>query len=195
MYNKFFIICCVLLYSCGTGPWASRKKFFEVYKDPIYENSVFELRLDGAYLEQLNSKEKARYRSFYVFYKSGYCITGFISEKKWRDSFLVFFKNIKIHPKTGYSVYKIKNDSVWINDFDFNPNLYYRWSINYKGKILNDSMFYLYENETALEGYPTEKQVKNFKFYQINELPDYETTSWYLKKKWYQKNVHESRKQ
>lgn len=84
--------------------------------------------------------------------------------------------------------------SLFIDSFGSNTNTYYRWVTNYECKVLNDSKIEVIRSITTFDNYPVQQFNTIYKFYPTEEIPDYKPTSWYLSKKWYKKNLHESRK-
>lgn len=182
------------LCSCGTGPWVTKKINFDLYKSSIFENHNVNVMTNGIYVETGELNKNIQVRKYYIFYKNGYCLSGTIPDKEWQKSFISSIKNIKPHLKTEYDIYKIKDDSILIDKFGSNPNTYYRWVTNYKGKIIGDSIIHLLKRETTFDYYSDETLSIFYKFFPTNEIPEYAPTSWYLEKKWYQKNLHKSRK-
>ena len=192
--KKIFIILAFALVSCGTGPWITYKENFDVYKKSIFENPKVSIKTNGIFVEQGELNNNSDYRAFMIFYRNGYCLLGKVDNAEWKISLSKFIQKLKLQSDQEFNLYRVANDSLFIDRFGSNKNLYYRWVKNYECKVLSDSEIEVIKSTTTFDNYPVQDLSIVYKFYPSTEIPDYKPTSWFIDKKWYNKNLHESRK-
>jgi hypothetical protein len=81
--------------------------------------------------------------------------------------------------------FSLKKDSIIIECFGENPNEIATYSFKYYGNIKEDSLSLSYENSN---------EIKYYKFIKDSNLPKLINVSRYVDKKWYQENLHYSRR-
>jgi len=187
--------CCILflLASC-VSPINCRKQF-TIYKNPN-NNIISECGFlkDGVFVS-LNGKN-----AFYL-YNDGLVKSILRTERANQLFWVCPEKEIyKILPDDEYfkkeiwGHYQIINDTILIQTFGLSNDQLCRRSVyETKGVVLNDSTIevfsyysYWFESEFI-------KEPNIYRFYKTEQKPD-STLAWFNKKRWYKKNLHESRR-
>lgn len=178
----------LLFFSCGLG--FINRKGFTVYKNPITGIQSTKIKTDGVFV---SIDQQRGIRGFYL-YRNGLYHYEYFKNNFWDSPQKELNCRKFFYVKSDdYGQYQILNDTIHIQDFYSNNNNFFRKNlINYKGLILNDSIikifsWYTKDNDNFLD------EPITYKFYKLSEKPD-STQAWFLNNKWYQKNVHESRK-
>lgn len=172
----------MFLASCGTGPWYINKKEYQVYKEPIYEQTDLRLNTHGYYLGANNATDIKGAPEVLVFQEDGYVTS--LSHTKYES-----VQNNESAVKQVLGWWKRKGDSLIIEQYgETNRNITSSvwW---YRGTINRDSTIVLYyQDENYVKG-PYE-----YRFVPDNRVPILQNTARYQSKKWYNDNIHSSRK-
>ena len=181
MKNKIksiiFIVIVFTFFACSSSLFVN-KNSYSLYKMPVIENINDNiLKTDGYYLEIENPKKS---REAKIFYKNGY-VASFHNFDNETENKIKSNQNID----TKMAWYILRKDSIIIEFFGENPNEIATYSFKYYGKIKGDTLSLSYENSSEIEYY---------KFVQNSNLTKLTNVSRYIDKKWYNKNLHYSRK-
>jgi hypothetical protein len=191
--NLFLLSFIIFLPSC-CGLFFCRKQF-NIFKEPIITNkSNYTIKTDGIYVSQNSSGSMA-------FYTNGIMKTIASNYPEGKD----FWKN----PETGFADlkafwnynsketwgnYTINGDSIKMQNFGWNGMEFCSRSVyEMVGKILNDSTIILYSDYSFWFKYDLINKPNIFGFYLTNKKPD-SSKAWFNNRRWYKKNIHESRK-
>jgi len=197
-FLKHFIIYLFIIVttiSCGTGPWFTTTKNFDIYMLPIYQDSLI-IKTNGVYIENGEIENPYRGIHFFIFYKNGYCLEGTINRKCWEKHALNCLSQYPINDNTQFGVYTLNNNNELRMDFLYsNKRLYTRWVTN-RFVIIKENTTVLNLRKTVVtpRTFSSSNPIRFYKFYAIDTLPEYKNTSWYLGKKWFQKKLHSSRR-
>ncbi len=217
MYFYMLVMVVIALYSCY------ERRYFTNYKQSIYSgNEKIKIRTDGVYLaKKIEYYKSMILREYLIFYSDGICLLkGITYLKSWdKQKFdSIHKKNSAFYySRNGFSdfgVYSIKDSILIIQNFEPMPS-YRRGVVNTYFKIVNDTTIlkYYYEytfRETFLPGHEGIEQYIDKDIFGIGKLTvklthpieynfyKYDNTdscqAWFYKKRWYKKNLHESRK-
>ena len=178
----------LFLFSCGLGP--INRRGFNVYEKPITNSKSIRIKTNGVYVSISNKDGK---RGFYL-YKNGLYHSEYFGDNFWNSPQKALSKRKPYYNLSkNFGQFQIYDDTINIQNFYSNNNEFFRKQlIHYRGLILNDSTIKILswfgnDNVEIL----TEPMI--YRFYKSSDKPD-STKAWFLNKKWYQKNVHESRK-
>lgn len=175
----------LILQSC-----VNKIKDFTVYKIPkVVGNESKIMNLSGIYVSS-NDNPPA-----YFFYDNGMVKTVGLNQFKKVNS-KIYFDNY-YDCKENWGHYFIEGNNITIQKFNkHNEEIFKRWIIEEKGIILNDTTIILYTRKSfwANQINSEEKMDSILLILKpVNIKPD-STQAWFLNKKRYRKNVHESRK-
>ena len=191
---------------------------FSIYKKPVFEGiKTKNLHLNGIYyIKNPNFKYPT---PFIYFYDNGtaYLLSYVQGSFDGSNEAVMFWSNIEQavdHYRSNWSdptdrdmwgCYTVKDDSIWIQSFYRGDQSAIRRNMTEHHGIINSdgSIEIIYTkckpchkvfpedyNKDAIELYlPTAK----YSFFKTDKRPD-NTKAWFLKKKWYRKELHESRK-
>ena len=169
----------------------ARKQGFTVYKKPIItqEASKIPIQYDGFYFAD-------NYPDGIIFYKNGLC--------KWitEDSSEVE-SNLRSAPEKGFAgrlgskewwgCYKIAGDTILVQDFNnHNTDFYKRWVGEKWFLVENNTKIRMFRYKIDYQKYDSQEN-RIYSFIPTSIKPD-SSRAWFLNKKWYQKNLDESRK-
>ncbi len=176
-----YIVILFTLFACSRSLFIDKNAFL-IYKMPVIEkaNEKNNLKTDGYYLEIQNPNKRRNGQEAIIFLKNGY-VAQFYNFDNEIENKLTSKQNLNI--KMAW--FSLKNDSIIIEYFGENPNEIKTYSFKYYGNIIGDSLSLSYENS---------KEVKYYKFVQNSNLTKLINVSRYIDKKWYNKNLHYSRK-
>jgi hypothetical protein len=172
----------MFLASCGTGPWDISKGKYQVYKEPIYEQTQMRLNTNGYYLGANDATEINGVPVVLVFQEDGYVTE--LSHTKY-ESFQ--YKDSAIEEVLGW--WKVKGDSLIIEQYgetNRNSTTSVWW---YRGTITKEGTIELYYQDSNYIKGPY-----RYRFVPDNSVPALRNTARYRTKKWYTENVHPSRK-
>jgi hypothetical protein len=176
------LIFILIFWNCGTGPWYIQREIYETYKEPIYQNPNFEIRTDGFY-SKTNDSLKINYsENIIIFDSKGYCSS-------------ISYNQMEEHIKSRLPItedldwWKIKNDSIIIENYGETKRLIKTSVWWNKGKILNDSIF-----EIAYQDKNYKYKSLKYIFVQSNEIPDLKNKARYLETDWYESKLNINRK-
>ena len=182
MKNIFiYILILITLFACSRSLFIN-KNAYSIYKMPVIEkaNEKNNLKTDGYYLEIENPKKRISGPEAIILLKNGY-VAQFYDFKSEIENKLNSNQNLNVE----MAWYSLKKDSIIIEYFGENPNEIATYSFKYYGKIKGDTLSLSYENSSEIEYY---------KFVQNSNLTKLTNVSRYIDKKWYNKNLHYSRK-
>ena len=182
----FLLNACVGIYPC--------RKQFSLYKEPFNpSNTKFPIKTNGVYIS-VNHEG-----SFYL-YNNGYAKILFsnLPEGKsfWKNPSIEIIElqsQEKYFRKEVWGNYIINNDTIIIQTFGLNDQLCKRSVYQRKGVILNDSTIKLYSSYSYWFEREFVTEPNTFRLYETEHKPD-STLAWFSKKRWYKKNLHESRR-
>jgi hypothetical protein len=197
MKNKRNISLVLLLAFIANGcliPITARKHFM-VYKEPVFQgNRKYQPRVDGIYFSTNSNLA-------YVFYSN-----GLIKSLSHNTTHTVFWTNPKLasfdiykralsnKPNELWGEYSIHNNKIWYDYFTFNKQEFFvRQIIHAEDFMLSDTAFVINSEIATFENYELVSKPIYFRFYKTNLKPD-STYAWYLNRRWYKQEVHESRK-
>jgi len=171
-----------LFYGCGTGPWYIKKSIYNIYKEPIYQNSKYKIRTDGYYVH-FSDKISADYtKPVIIFNNKGYV-------------YLIGLENLQNLIKTQSPFYAeldwwcIKNDSIIIENYGETKRLMTTLVWWHKGVILNDSILNI-----GYEDYYYKRAPIHYKFVKDDFIPELLNSARYFGKEWYNSNLNPQRK-
>ncbi len=177
-----FFLLSIILYGCGTGPWYVQKNLYQVYKEPIYQNSDLKIRTDGFYAQISDSLNADYDKSIIVFNDKGYCVfLRFNQLQRLIDSKMPIEKEL--------DWWKVKNDSIIIENYGETTRLIKTMIWWHKGEILNDSVI-----EIAYQDDHYKYDGKKYKFIESKKIPKLKNKTRYFRKEWYKDKLNESRK-
>lgn len=191
---KKIIIMIISLNLVSCGILQNKKREFVTHKLPIFnEQKERNFNTNGVYIPENNIKGRSIF-----FYKNGSVKLGNYIEnnqKKCDDMISEIHSYYNFFSDEGWGHYTIADDTIVIQAFN-NWNLefiYKRWIIELTGLIQDDSSFiliskYSYHGKDEFINEPI-----RYNLCTIDVKPD-STIAWFVNKKWFKKNLHESRK-
>jgi len=195
--NKFckvvIVIILIQLYSCKYIYNDTRS--FNVYKKPISQSqNIISLKTNGVYISEDGGGALFLYQNGQVK-----LLKPFFSQARkgiWLDP-LDVLKGINLYwnfnTKEFWGSFIINDNEIIFQNFNENNILKERYLFEQRGRILNDSTIVIFSDYV----YNTDDSLLNteclLKFYPTSIKPD-STNIWFVNKKWYRKNLHESRK-
>lgn len=178
MRNSILIIMLFLLCACTRSLFIN-KSSYSLYKMPVVENENDKnnLKTDGYYLE---IEKPNRTRDAKIFFKNGYVASLY-------DDDIEFKSKLKSNQSFSLKMkwYILKKDSIIIEGFGENPNEIDTYSYKYYGTINGDTLNLSFENSGEIQSYI---------FVQDSSMPKLINNGRYIDKKWYNENLHYSRK-
>jgi len=150
---------------------------------PVTESTVKKNnpQVNGYYLE-IGGKQQTR--EVKIFYSNGYVASLLINKSDFYNNFKRQLKT-KLTSPIPMAWYISRKDSVILELFGENPNEIATYSFNYYGRIYADTLSLWYENS---------KKIITYKFIEDLNITKFTNDSRYANKKWYKKNLHDSRK-
>ncbi len=177
-----FLIC-----SCGTGPWFINKENFLTYRHDIYTLPNIQIRTNGYYLQVGELHPRVGYRDAIIFYGNGYTTSFRLLESELQSEIKTKITQNEDTLWTDLDWWRVHNDYLIIEHYGYNSNDMVTSNYFERGKILNDSLIELKFDDSP---YPPVK----FKFIETDSLPIVKNNSRYLKKDWYNNELHEKRR-
>ena len=179
---NFTLIFSLLFYCCGTGPWYVKKEIYNTYKEPIYQNADFEIRTDGFYARTNDSLKLNYSENIIIFDNKGYSVSIDYSEMA---------KLIETQQPINEDLdwWKVKNDSIIIENYGETKRLIKTSVWWYKGKILNDSTF-----EIGYQDQNYKYKPLKYQFVQLNDIPELKNKARYFGTDWYESKLNINRK-
>lgn len=189
------IRCCILfqLASC-VSPINCRKQF-TVFMDSISVSShKYQIRVDGIFVSVNQRGAFALYKDGKVKFVDSYLPIG---NEFWLnpDKMISIVENqINIIGKEGTGHYKRVSDTIIIQTFGISNDQLCRRSVyETKGIIVNDSTIKVFSDYSYWFNSELIKEPNIYRLYKTDHKPD-STLAWFSKKRWYKKNLHESRR-
>lgn len=176
----------LVLYGCGTGPWYIQKNLYNLYKEPIYQNSNIKLKTDGFYAQISDSEIIDYSKDILVFNDKGYCVSMNY------DTLQNLIKNKKTIQKE-LDWWQIENDSITIENYGETKRQMTTMVYWYKGKVLNDSLIEIKLANQIDSKYYKIKTLK-YKFILTDEIPELKNKARYYSKEWYLTNLNKIRR-
>jgi len=190
-----FVIILVFLVSCSCTFIFNDKSNFTLFKEPVIKNfDGIPLKTNGIYISEDGGA------AFYL-YKNGQVkiLKPFFrqeSKEFWIDP-LDIINSVKLNwefdSKEYWGNFLINEDEIVLQNFNRNNIFRERYLFEKRGRILNDSTIVISSNYIYNTGDSLLKTECLLKFYPTSIKPD-STNIWFVNKKWYRKNLHESRK-
>jgi hypothetical protein len=182
----FLLNACVGIYPC--------RKQFTLYKEAFYHTDAkLPIKTNGVYISISHEG------SFYL-YNNGYAKILFsnLPESKtfWKNPSIEINElqsQEKYFRKEVWGNYSINNDTIAIQTFGLNDQLCKRSVYETKGVILNDSTIKVFSDYSYWFDTELIKEPNIYRLYKTDQKPD-STMAWFNKKRWYKKNLHESRR-
>lgn len=191
MSKKINIIVLLFLLIIVFSSCFNQKKHFKIIRIPVKEDRSKNFKKNGVYI---SNQEKG---SALFFFEN-----GFTKWSGWTNNFIEDkvnnFKDIEEFnnnfQKEYWGHYAIKNDTIIIQEFNHNNEEIYKRSISERhGLIINDSTIVILSWDSYWGNYQLPQDPMKYIFYPTNSKPD-STKAWFNNKRWYKKNLHESRK-
>jgi len=184
IFTSFFTL---LFSGCGTGPWFIDKSELKVYKEPVYlSNNANKIKTNGYYVQTGNLPPNHSFRDILIFYKDGYVQKFKISDQDFENNLKVKLYSEETNNLTEFDWYKVVKDSLLIECFG-NPSYQMMTFAYYRtGKINSDGTLEL--------KYDDSNYVCLFEFIINENIFNFQNKAFYLKKKWYQEQLHSSRR-
>jgi len=195
--NKFckvvIVIILIQLYSCKYIYNDTRN--FNVYKKPISQSqNIISLKTNGVYISEDGGGALFLYQNGQVK-----LLKPFFSQARkgiWLDP-LDVLKGINLYwnfnTKEFWGSFIINDNEIIFQNFNENNILKERYLFEQRGRILNDSTIVIFSDYVYNTGDSLLNTECLLKFYPTSIKPD-STNIWFVNKKWYRKNLHESRK-
>jgi hypothetical protein len=190
-----FVIILVFLELCSCTFIFNDKSNFTLFKEPVIKNfDGIPLKTNGIYISEDGGA------AFYL-YKNGQVkiLKPFFrqeSKEFWIDP-LDIINSVKLNwefdSKEYWGNFLINEDEIVLQNFNRNNIFRERYLFEKRGRILNDSTIVIFSNYIYNTGDSLLKTECLLKFYPTIIKPD-STNIWFVNKKWYRKNLHESRK-
>jgi len=192
--SVIFECCFLFLFVSCVSPINCRKQF-TIFMDPISVSSdEYKIHIDGIFVS-------VNQRGTFALYKDGkakFIDSNFpIGDEFWeyperKISFIE--KQISLIGKEGAGHYRILNDTIIIQSFGLSNDQLCRRSVyETKGIIMNDSTIKVFSDYSYWFDSELIKEPNIYRLYKTDQKPD-STLAWFNKKRWYKKNLHESRK-
>lgn len=197
LFMYIFIIC--ILSSC----FFTSKKHFYSYKKEINVSTTISIKSNGIYLS--NSK---RGLNALAFYKKGLVkqvsirdtlLEGYYKKDNIEKHFFInqnaFVSEWDLNEKELWGTYLINEDSSMIIQIfgDCRDCLFRRMVLETTVKIKNDTTLIVYPTYDYEQKKYFKQDTSIYHFHPTDFKPD-STQAWFLKKHWYKKGLHESRK-
>ena len=198
---KVLIVYLILGLCLFSSCFFTSKKGFTIYREDIsLVNSI--LLIQGVYCDNSGS--------CFFLYQNGLVKNAYVKDtikdgyyrkntKYDKDVFLsgsIFTIEYDLTQKELWGTYSVNNDStIIIQTFTNCADCSLKRMVDEKkGKILNDSTLLLNPTFSYYDKkFYTDENVAVYKFVETKIKPD-STRAWFLKKHWYKKNLHPSRK-
>lgn len=174
----------------------SNKRFFSIYSAPIFEGSNgYRLKYNGIYVSINDSDGFVFFTKGKVKWFSGYWSNAKVfwsnQDSAWYN---IYASQFSYNKQEKWGEYMIINDSFFAEEFNFNKtNFVVRDVFRQKGVIINDTTLVLSTWYSVSDNFEFLNGIDTFRFYRTHLKPD-STKIWYQNKRWYKKDVHESRK-
>jgi hypothetical protein len=180
-----------ILYGCGTVPWLMKRKIYKTYKEPVYKGlKKFNLRTDGFYIQKGKLDSNDSYRTVIIFFEKGYLTTFSLLDEDIISELREKIYNPTKIISTDLDWWMIYGDSLII-EYYFEMKRQMVTSNYYQRGILhNDTLIELRFDSSGYETNNTEL----FRFIKSDSLPTFINKGRYLKKDWYNLNLHETRR-
>lgn len=172
----------------------TKKKDFYTYRYPIVESGKqISFKTNGFYAP-ISGKARVLF-----LYK-----TGAVKEGPWVTDFFMntsrYFDiiNVDYYTQKGkeyFGCFMIKDSSLIIQYFNLHTShnpIFRRWVFESRGVVLSDTSFVLYTNFEYLNNNEFYKEPVMFMYVPYENKPD-SANAWFIKKRWFKKNLHESR--
>ncbi|MBU1009267.1 MAG: hypothetical protein KKD74_03930 [Bacteroidetes bacterium] len=185
--------CCILFLLASCVSPINCRKCFKIYREPVVRCDSFDLYA-GIFVS-LNGKDAL------CFYNNGCSktISSFPSNiiSFWLNpevEITNLLENDQYFRKELWGHFRIFNDTIVIQSFGLsNDQLCRRAVYETKGVILNDSTIKVFSDYSYWFDSELIKEPKIYRLYKTDHKPD-STLAWFNKKRWYKKNLHESRR-
>ncbi len=172
--------------ACGTGPWFVRKNIYDTYKNSMYSKAKKTLRYDGYYMQIGELKGTVSVRDVIIFNENGYFVVLWLLDRDLKNEIKKKVTTVDtIKKDLGW--WKVENDSLILEHYAENKNMMSTWKFYDKGKIIDSSYIELQSEDIRIPKH-------EYKFVQTDSLPIIYNKGRYLKKDWYQKNLHHKRR-
>ncbi len=196
-FNKFYTVVIVIiliqLYSCKYIYNDTRN--FYLFKMPItLSHNSIPLKTNGIYISDEGGAALFLYENGLVK-----ILRPFFNHKAkeiWLDpSYVISNMSFDWHfySKEWWGDFLIDKNEIILQDFNRNNILKNRYLFEQRGRILNDTTIVIFSDYVYNTGDSLLKSECLLKFYPTSIKPD-STNIWFVNKKWYRKNLHESRK-
>ena len=185
---------------------------FSYYKEKPILTEAVPLRTNGVFV--IAKLEGQWVTDHFFFFKDGACLAP-LWQRSLNDTFwsnpepsLTYYKNrLKDFFPRGWGSFKIRKDSIYIQAFyNFSQSTIKRDVVEIRGVIKNDTTILITQsrctwcrpvapnppkyNENGIQYF--DKPIE-YRFYPTDFKPD-SSLAWFRKKKWYQEDLHESRR-
>ncbi len=194
MKPLFVLFICSIL-SLGTSCVSpiNCRKYFNNYREPMVRFDSFDI-YSGIFVS-LKGKDAL------CFYNNGYSktISSFPSNiiSFWLNpevEITNLLENDQYFRKELWGHFRIYNDTIIIQSFGLsNDQLCRRAVYETRGIILNDSTIKVFSDYSYWFEHELIKEPIIYRLVKTNQKPD-STLAWFNKKRWYKKNLHESRR-
>ena len=190
-----FVIILVFLVSCSCTFIFNDKSNFTLFKEPVIKNfDGTPLKTNGIYISEEG-------RAAFFLYNNGqvkilYPFFNHKTKEFWLNPSEVT-RNMNVNwdfdSKEWWGNFSIDSNEIILRYFNRNNLFRERYLFENKGEILNDSTIVIYSDYIYNTGDSFLNTKCLLKFYPTSIKPD-STNIWFVNKKWYRKNLHESRK-
>jgi len=154
----------------------------------------YHIRVDGIFVSVNQRGAFALYKDGKVKFVDSYLPIG---NEFWLnpDKMISIVENqINIIGKEGTGHYKRVSDTIIIQTFGISNDQLCRRSVyETKGIIVNDSTIKVFSDYSYWFNSELIKEPNIYRLYKTDHKPD-STLAWFNKKRWYKKNLHESRR-
>ncbi len=173
----------------------SKKSDFHAYRYQIVDSGIpIPIKTNGFYAP-VDAKACILFMFENGIVKEGPCVSDFFDNKsKYFDIITRDWYTQK--SKEYFGCYMIKDSSLQIQLFNVHSShnpVFRRWVFESNGVIKSDSTFVLINNFEYLNQHEFYEKPVLFKFVPYENKPD-SSNAWFNKKRWFKKNLHESRK-
>jgi hypothetical protein len=190
-----FVIILVFLELCSCTFIFNDKSNFTLFKEPVIKNfDGIPLKTNGIYISEDGGGALFLYQNGQVK-----LLKPFFSQARkgiWLDP-LDVLKGINLYwnfnTKEFWGSFIINDNEIIFQNFNENNILKERYLFEQRGRILNDSTIVIFSDYVYNTGDSLLNTECLLKFYPTSIKPD-STNIWFVNKKWYRKNLHESRK-
>jgi hypothetical protein len=190
-----FVIILVFLELCSCTFIFNDKSNFTLFKKPIIKKcDGIPLKTNGVYISDEG-------RAVLFLYKNGLVkiLRPFFNHKTkefWLDPYNVISNmnlDLDYNSKEWWGNFVIDENEIVLRYFNSNNLIRQRYLFENRGRILNDSTIVIFSDYVYNTGDSLLNTECLLKFYHTSIKPD-STNIWFVNKKWYRKNLHESRK-